>query len=93
LVFAKDVVRDGDKLKKQHVLGGQRGELGVVLLSCEHQGISLGTQKKGEVISLCLGLQVQVNLGTFCFEVCFELRKCVKSFLGISLKLVSQVLK
>jgi hypothetical protein len=58
LVFAEDVMRGGDKLEKQVVLGGQRGELGEVLLSCEHQGISLGTQKEGEVISLCLGLQI-----------------------------------
>jgi hypothetical protein len=51
-------MRGGDKLEKQLVLGGQRGELGKVLLGCEHQGISLGTQKKGEVISLCLGLKI-----------------------------------
>jgi hypothetical protein len=58
LVFAKDVMRGGDKLEKRLVLGGQRGELCEVLLGCEHQGISLGTQKKGEVISLCLGFQI-----------------------------------
>ena len=58
MVFGKDVMRGGDKLEKQLVLGGQRGELGKVLLGCEHQGISLGTQKKGEVISLCLGFKI-----------------------------------
>jgi len=36
-------MRGGNKLEKQLVLGGKRGELGEVLLSYEHQGVSLGT--------------------------------------------------